>query len=67
MRWWVLKGDKLEIFKNRMDDEGIWDLEEDANIMWNSMANFMRRISREVLGESKGKRSNSMERRKRKE
>ena len=44
-----------------MDEEGNWDMEEDANIMWNSMANCMRRISREVLGESKGKRSNSME------
>ncbi|GMP25558.1 hypothetical protein CsSME_00002369 [Camellia sinensis var. sinensis] len=56
MRWWDLKGDKLEIFKNKMDKEGTWDLEDDANIMWNSMANCMRRISREVLGESKGMR-----------
>ncbi|CAL5375401.1 unnamed protein product [Camellia sinensis] len=53
-RWWDLKGDKLEIFKNRMDKEGTWDLEGDANTMWNSMTNYMRRISREVLGESKG-------------
>ncbi|GMP84452.1 hypothetical protein CsSME_00037979 [Camellia sinensis var. sinensis] len=37
-----------------MDKEGAWDLEGDANTMWNSMANCMRRISREVLGESKG-------------
>ncbi|CAL5400242.1 unnamed protein product [Camellia sinensis] len=53
-RWWDLKGDKLEIFKNRMDKEGTWDLEGGANTIWNSMANCMRRISREVLGESKG-------------
>ncbi|GMP51562.1 hypothetical protein CsSME_00017746 [Camellia sinensis var. sinensis] len=50
---WVLKCDKLEIFKNRMDKEGTWDLEDDVNTMWNSMANCMRRISREVFGESK--------------
>lgn len=37
-----------------MDKEGTRDLEGDANTMWNSMANCMRGISREVLGESKG-------------
>ncbi|GMP25038.1 hypothetical protein CsSME_00002089 [Camellia sinensis var. sinensis] len=53
-RWWDLKGDKLEILQNRMDKEGTWDLEGDANTKRNLMANCMRRISREVLGESKG-------------
>ena len=41
-----------------MDEEGTWDLEDDANIMWNSIAYYMRRISEEVLGELKGKRTN---------
>ena len=60
-RWWDLKGDKLEIFKNRVDKEGTWDLEDDANTMWNTMANCMRKISREVLGESKRTRPSSRE------
>ncbi|GMP54832.1 hypothetical protein CsSME_00019865 [Camellia sinensis var. sinensis] len=29
-----------------MDKEGTWDLEGDTNTMWNSMTNYMRRISR---------------------
>ncbi|GMP99374.1 hypothetical protein CsSME_00046863 [Camellia sinensis var. sinensis] len=38
-----------------MDKEGTWDLKDDVNTKWNSMANCMKIISREVFEEPKGK------------
>ena len=44
-----------------MDKEGTWNLKDAASALWNSMPNCMRRISREVFGESKGMETSSKE------
>jgi len=45
----------LELFKDNMSKEVIWNFEADPNKMWDTMAGCIRRISKEVLGESKGR------------
>jgi hypothetical protein len=60
-RWWNLKGEKLELFKDKVLNEATWNSEEETNIMWNKMATCIRRISKEILGESKGKGPQSKE------
>jgi hypothetical protein len=60
-RWWFLKGEKLEVFKERMGQEMEWGREGDSDSMWNTMADGIRRISKELLGESKGKGPSSKE------
>ncbi|KAI8538489.1 hypothetical protein RHMOL_Rhmol09G0107800 [Rhododendron molle] len=54
-KWWGLRGEKLEVFKERMSQEVRWGVEGNSNTMWNTIADGIRRISKEVLGESKGK------------
>ena len=55
-RWWNLKGEKLVIFQERMYTEAPWNLEDGSNTMWDRIAGCITRISKEVLGESKGRR-----------
>ncbi|XP_058211575.1 uncharacterized protein LOC131323748 [Rhododendron vialii] len=50
-----LRGEKLEVFKERMSQEVQWGVEGDSDNMWNTIADDIRRISKEVLGELKGK------------
>ncbi|KAI8547554.1 hypothetical protein RHMOL_Rhmol07G0205200 [Rhododendron molle] len=44
-----------KVFKERMSQEVWWGVEGDSDTMWNTIADGIRRISKEVLGESKGK------------
>jgi hypothetical protein len=37
-KWWKLKGDVAQTFKERVIEEGPWAEEGDANIMWRKMA-----------------------------
>ena len=37
-----------------MIKEGKWNLNEDVDMMWNEMANCIKRVAKDVLGESKG-------------
>ncbi|XP_077223408.1 uncharacterized protein LOC143857020 [Tasmannia lanceolata] len=53
-RWWDLKGEKLKMFKDRLLKEGPWSLDEETNIMWSGMPSYIKKVAREVLGESRG-------------
>ena len=48
-KWWKLKGDASQAFKERMIAEGIWNVGE-ANSMWTEMASRIRKVATEVLG-----------------
>ena len=45
IRWWKLKGKKVEIFRDKMLKEAIWDLEDEINILWNKMDECVKRIT----------------------
>ena len=49
------EGKKVEIFKKKMLKEATWDLEDETNILWNKMCECVKRIAKEILGESRGK------------
>ena len=44
-----------------MIDEGEWDFEGETRAMWNQMANCIKKVAKEVLKESKGKRHDNKE------
>ncbi|XP_077249214.1 uncharacterized protein LOC143888669 [Tasmannia lanceolata] len=44
------------MFKDRLLKEGPWSHDEGTNIMWNEMSSYIRKVAREVLGESRGSR-----------
>ena len=54
IKWWGLKGAKQYVSKGKMIIEGKWNLDEDVDKMWNKMANYIKRVAIDVLGESKG-------------
>jgi hypothetical protein len=53
-KWWKLKGETSEVFRERVFVEGAWSEEEDANIMWVKMATCIRKVASEVFGVTKG-------------
>ncbi|TKW31776.2 hypothetical protein SEVIR_2G129701v4 [Setaria viridis] len=53
-KWWKLKEETSEVFKERVIKEGPWKEGEDANNMWEKMANCIRKVASEVLGVTKG-------------
>jgi hypothetical protein len=53
-KWWKLKGETSEIFRERVFVEGTWSEEEDANIMWVKMATCIRKAVLEVFRVTKG-------------
>ncbi|AQL02844.1 Retrovirus-related Pol polyprotein LINE-1 [Zea mays] len=55
-KWWKLKGDGAQTFKERVIEEGPWAGEGDANIMWRKMATCIRKIASEEFGLSQGNR-----------
>ncbi|AQL05851.1 Retrovirus-related Pol polyprotein LINE-1 [Zea mays] len=55
-KWWKLKGDVAQTFKERVIEEGPWAGEGDANIMWRKMATCIRKIASEEFGLSQGNR-----------
>ena len=48
-------------FKDKMLKEAPWNLEDETNKMSSAMAKCIKRISKQVLGESKGKGPRSKE------
>ena len=50
-----MKGEKVEMFKEKMLKEATCDLEDETNILWNKMSECVKRIANEILGESRGK------------
>jgi hypothetical protein len=53
-RWWKLKGDVSEVFKNRVIAEGSWNKGEDADNMWKKMTTHIRKVAIEVFGVTRG-------------
>jgi hypothetical protein len=53
-RWWKLKGDVSQVFKNRVIVEGLWNEGEDADNMWKEMATQIRKVAIEVFGVTRG-------------
>jgi hypothetical protein len=49
-----LMGEKQDMFKDKMIKERKWNLDEDVDKMRNEMANCIKRVAKDVLGESKG-------------
>ena len=43
------------VFKEKLLEEATWSYIGDANIMWDVMASCIRKVAKEVLGESRGK------------
>ena len=47
-KWWKLRGEAAQAFKERMLGEGPWEEGEDANDMWLKMATCVRKVASEV-------------------
>ena len=52
-KWWKLRGEAAQAFKERMLGEGLWE-GEDADDMWLKMATCVRKVASEVFGVSRG-------------
>jgi len=61
IKWWNLKGEKYVRFKDRLTVEGPWDVVGDANRMWEDMSSVIRKVAKEICGESRGGRLDSRE------
>ena len=55
IRWWNLKVEKVQMFREKMLKEATWDLEEETNILWNKMDECVQMIAKGILKESRGK------------
>ena len=53
-KWWKLRGEAAQAFKERMRGEGPWEEGEDADDMWLKMSTCVRKVASEVFGVSKG-------------
>lgn len=54
-KWWKLKGEAQDSFKDKMLREGLWNDEcGDANNMWEKMATHIRNVAVEVFGVTRG-------------
>ena len=54
-KWWKLKGETSEVFRERVIKEGSWKEEDDINNMWDKMATNIRKVASEVCGVTKGR------------
>jgi hypothetical protein len=55
-KWWILKGDTIEVFKKRTIKDGTWKEEVDTNNMWEKIATCIRKVvlELELCGATKG-------------
>jgi hypothetical protein len=53
-KWWELKGDVSQVFKNRVIAEGPWNEGEDADNIWKEMTTHIRKVTIEVLVVTRG-------------
>ncbi|AQK42962.1 hypothetical protein ZEAMMB73_Zm00001d025104 [Zea mays] len=53
-KWWKLKGETSEVFREIVFVEGAWPEEEDANNKWVKMVTCIRKVASEVFGVTKG-------------
>jgi hypothetical protein len=54
-RWWKLKEDVSQVFKNRVIVEGSWNEGVDADNIWKKMATRIRKVAIEVFGVTRRK------------
>ena len=54
IKWWKLKGDTSEVFRERVIKEGSWKEQENINNMWEKMATNIRKVASEVCGITQG-------------
>ena len=55
-KWWKLKGDASRVFKDRVIEEEPWNVEGEANSMWEKMTTCIRKVATEVFGVTRGNR-----------
>ncbi|XP_071680971.1 uncharacterized protein [Lolium perenne] len=55
-KWWKLKGEASQAFRERVIKEGPWEEGGDANMMWTSMATCLWKVVVEEFGVTKGSR-----------
>ncbi|XP_051209355.1 uncharacterized protein [Lolium perenne] len=55
-KWWKLKGEASQAFRERVIKEGPWEEGGDANMMWTSIATCLRKVAVEEFGVTKGSR-----------
>jgi hypothetical protein len=53
-KWWKLKGDVSQVFKNRVIAEGPWNEGEDVDNMWKEMTTHIQKVAIEVFGVTRG-------------
>jgi hypothetical protein len=53
-RWWKLKGDVSQVFKNRIITEGSLNRSEDTDNIWKEMATHIRKVAMEMFGVTRG-------------
>jgi hypothetical protein len=58
-RWWKLKNDVSQVFKNIVIAEGSWNENEDADNMWKEMTTHIRKMTIEVFGVTNGNKHES--------
>ena len=54
--WWKLKGDVSRVFRDRVIEEMTWNVEGEANNMWEEMATCIRKVATEVFAVTRGNR-----------
>lgn len=52
-----MKVEKITAFRGKLLKESNWDWDIDINGIWSQMASSIKRVAKEVLGESKGRRN----------
>ncbi|XP_071674469.1 uncharacterized protein [Lolium perenne] len=55
-KWWKLKGEASQAFRERVIKESPWEEGGDANMMWTSMTTCLRKVVVEEFGVTKGSR-----------
>ena len=46
--------ERQDVFKDKIIKEGKWNLDKDVDKMWNEMTTCIKRVAKDILGESKG-------------
>ena len=54
IRWWQLKGEPQKSFQREMLEKEVWEVQGDANYMWNTIAEEIRNVATKTLGISRG-------------
>jgi hypothetical protein len=49
-KWWKLKWDVSQVFKNRVIAKGLWNAGEDTDSMWKNMTTHIRKVAIKTFG-----------------